>query len=240
MNFSVAVDFTASNGDPKHPKSLHHRSQNGENQYTTAIKSVGDIVQDYDADKKFPALGFGAKIPPRGQVSHEFFMNMSPDNPYVTGIDGILQSYYSSLQAVTLYGPTNFSPVIKHVAKFANAYQDGRQYFVLLIITDGIITDIDDTKKAIIKASSLPMSIIIVGVGNEDFRMMDALDSDKGLLASGGLKAERDIVQFVELRKFLSKEGRWSKERLADHVLFEVPKQLTGWMQMRGIKPLRA
>ena len=239
MNFSVAVDFTASNGDPKSPNSLHHRSKTGENQYTTAISSVGHIIQDYDADKKFPALGFGGKIPPRGEVSHEFFMNMSPSDPYVNGVDGILQAYFSSLQAVTLYGPTNFSPVIRHVAKFAKAYQDGRQYFVLLIITDGIITDLEETKQAIISASKLPMSIIIVGVGKEDFRMMDALDSDKALLKAGGNTASRDIVQFVELRKFVSQDGRWSKEKLADHVLFEVPKQLTGWMQMRGIKPLR-
>jgi len=26
------------------------------------------------SDKLFPALGFGAKIPPQGQVSHEFFL----------------------------------------------------------------------------------------------------------------------------------------------------------------------
>jgi hypothetical protein len=70
--------------------------------------------------------------------------------------------------------------------------------------------------------------------------MMDILDSDKGLMKAGSLTALRDIVQFVELRKFVSQDGRWSKERLADHVLFEVPKQLTGWMQMRVIKPLRA
>jgi hypothetical protein len=36
-------------------------------------------------------------------------------------------------------------------------------------LTDGIITDLDLTVAAIIRASSLPMSIIIVGVGNEDF-----------------------------------------------------------------------
>ena len=46
-------------------------------------------------------------------------------------------------------------------------FQDGRQYFVLLILTDGIITDLEATKMSIIKASNLPMSIIIVGVGNE-------------------------------------------------------------------------
>jgi hypothetical protein len=241
MNFSVAVDFTASNGDPKSPHSLHH-NQGGQadNQYSTAIRAVGDIIQDYDTDKQFPALGFGAKVPPTGQVSHEFFLNLRPDTPYVSGIDGILQAYYTSLQNVTLYGPTNFSPVINHVAKFANTYQDGRQYFVLLIITDGIITDMDETRNAIINASNLPMSIIIVGVGSEDFASMEALDSDKGLLRSGKRVAARDIVQFVELRNFVGLNGSWNREQLAKCVLAEVPKQLVGWMTMRGVKPLKA
>ena len=44
----------------------------GENQYTTAIRSVGDIIQDYDYDKQFPALGFGARVPPTGQVKKYF------------------------------------------------------------------------------------------------------------------------------------------------------------------------
>lgn len=34
------------------------------------------------------------------------------------------------------------------------------------------------TKAAIIDASSLPMSVIIVGVGNADFSNMQELDSD--------------------------------------------------------------
>ena len=55
MNFSLAVDFTASNGDPRDPRSLHFRDPTtGENQYTTAIRAVGDIIQDYDTDKQFP------------------------------------------------------------------------------------------------------------------------------------------------------------------------------------------
>ena len=33
------------------------------NQYTNAIRAVGDIVQEYDSDKQFPAYGFGAKLP---------------------------------------------------------------------------------------------------------------------------------------------------------------------------------
>ena len=55
-----------------------------------------------------------------------------------------------------------------------------QQYFVLLMLTDGVISDMNETKKAIIHASRLPMSIIIVGVGKADFSNMDILDSDDG------------------------------------------------------------
>jgi len=74
---------------------------------------------------------------------------------------------------------------------------------VLLIITDGVISDMADTKRAIVYASALPYSIIIVGVGSADFSAMDALDCDSGLLRDQeGHVAQRDIVQFVPFRSF--------------------------------------
>jgi hypothetical protein len=62
-------------------------------------------------------------------------------------ISGVLDAYRTCIRQVQLYGPTNFSSVINHVAKFAEAYQDGSQYFILLIITDGVITDMPRTKQ---------------------------------------------------------------------------------------------
>ena len=46
-------------------------------------------MQDYDSDKQFPVLGFGAKVPPRGNVSHEFYVNLT-DSPFCSGVDGNL------------------------------------------------------------------------------------------------------------------------------------------------------
>jgi hypothetical protein len=65
----------------------------------------------------------------------------------------------------------------------------------LLIITDGVITDINETLDAIVTASSLPLSIIIVGVGGADFSTMEFLDADRSALTSRGIRATRDIVQ---------------------------------------------
>lgn len=61
----------------------------------------------------------------------------------------------------------------------------------------------DQTRTAIVEASYLPMSIIIVGVGRADFSAMEFLDSDDKLLRSArGDVAARDIVQFVPFRDF--------------------------------------
>ena len=85
---TISIDFTASNGNPRNPDSLHYIQYGAMNQYELAIKSVGDIIEDYDSDKLFPTLGFGARIPPRGDVSHMFYVNGHPDNPYCERIGG--------------------------------------------------------------------------------------------------------------------------------------------------------
>jgi len=59
-----------------------------------------------------------------------------------------------------------------------------------------------------------------VGVGDEDFLMMQALDADKGRLKNGaGKVASRDIVQFVKYQDYQSK----GISGLAEQVLAEVP-----------------
>ena len=72
------------------------------------------------------------------------------------------------------------------------------------MLTDGAISDLDATLGAIVGASDLPMSIIIVGVGGADFTAMNLLDGDDGVLRAPGTKApaRRDIVQFVPFREF--------------------------------------
>lgn len=105
-----------------------------------------------------------------------------------------------------------------------------QQYFVLLLLTDGAVTDVEATREAVIRASHLPMSIIIVGVGGADFEAMEQLDADGGpLRARSGEAAARDIVQFVPYRRFQNVSGGWyqtwgrrPRKGQADSVLFSV------------------
>ncbi|ELR53296.1 Copine-1 [Bos mutus] len=239
INFTVGVDFTGSNGDPSSPDSLHYLSPTGVNEYLTALWSVGSVVQDYDSDKLFPAFGFGAQVPPDWQVSHEFALNFNPSNPFCAGIQGIVDAYRQALPQVRLYGPTNFAPIINHVARFAAQAANQRnasQYFVLLLLTDGAVTDVEATREAVVRASYLPMSVIIVGVGCADFEAMEQLDADGGPLHTrSGEAAARDIVQFVPFRRFQNAP----REALAQTVLAEVPTQLVSYFRAQGWAPFK-
>ncbi|XAR50393.1 hypothetical protein NMG60_11004704 [Bertholletia excelsa] len=236
LNFMVAIDFTASNGNPRLPDSLHYIDPSGRpNAYQRAILEVGEVLQFYDSDKRFPAWGFGAR-PIDGPVSHCFNLNGSSNYCEVEGIQGIMMAYTSALFNVSLAGPTLFGPVISTAAQIAGhaLATNEQKYFVLLIITDGVITDLQETKDALVQASDLPLSILIVGVGGADFKEMEILDADRGerLESSTGRVASRDIVQFVPLRDVQSGEIS-----VVQSLLAELPTQLLTYMRTRGIQP---
>ena len=81
-----------------------------------------------------------------------------------------------------------------------------------------------ETIEQIVKASKLPISIIIIGIGDSpELEKMEALDSDSRLLKDyNGNEATRDIVQFVKFNDFSSA----SKTTLEEEVLKEVPNQI--------------
>ncbi len=68
----------------------------------------------------------------------------------------------------------------------------------------------------------MPISLIIVGVGNGDFTVMRELDDDDcNLVDSKGRRTTRDLVQFVEFKSF-----RNNSVELAKEVLEELPRQV--------------
>eukprot|EP01135_Chromosphaera_perkinsii_P010266 Nk52_evm8s2085 gene=Nk52_evmTU8s2085 len=238
INLIAAIDFTASNGDPNKPNSLHY-SRGGVNQYHAALQAVTDVLNSYNHSGNIKAYGFGANMPQHflgGGVSHCFPLTGDPNNHDVVGVQGLIEAYHRVLNTVQLYGPTNFAEILRMASYYASPQsctQDRQQYTILLILTDGVITDMDMTMKAIVEASQLPLSIVIVGVGNADFTNMDILDGDEQRLRYNGVFASRDIVQFVPFRDYAGAH----KSRIAEVTLQEIPEQLTSFMKLRQIRP---
>ncbi|KAG6646184.1 hypothetical protein CIPAW_08G175800 [Carya illinoinensis] len=215
LNFMVADDFTASNGNPQNPDSLHYIDPSSQlNSYQKAIMEVGKVIQFYDSNRRFPAWGFGGKTFD-GTISHCFNLNGSAGSFEVEGVEGIMSAYASALHNVTLAGPTLFGQVIKRAAQIASksVSYNSKKYFVLLIITDGVLTDLQETKDALVKASDLPLSILIVGVGGADFGQMEVLDADKGqrLESSTDRVATRELYNLFQCEMFMVGRFLWSR-----------------------------
>ena len=235
INLTVAIDFTGSNGNPNNVNSLHYLGPNA-NQYETAIRACGDIVAYYDYDQKFPAFGFGGKFYGNQNVDHCFPLNCNPNDPEINGIDGILQAYRVVLNNTQLFGPTYFHYFIDRLnaqVKEDVARENYNNYNILMILTDGIIEDMDDTINSLVEASYLPISVIIIGIGNADFSNMDVLDADdEPLFDQSGRKADRDLVQFVPYKNFQN-----NGQKLAEQVLEEIPRQIVEYYQHKKIAP---
>ena len=240
INLDIAIDYTKSNKIPSDPTSLHYNNEKVENDYEKAIKSCGDIIAYYDSDELFPVYGFGGIPEGKKEVSHCFNINFSKNNePYIHKVENIIKFYKASLKKVKLSTPTYFSPVIKKIIEEINHdlinKKKENHYYILMILTDGIIKDMDETKDCIVEGSKLPLSIVIIGIGNADFTKMEILDGDENPLTnSSGEKRKRDIVQFVEFNKFKDKDLDNCGPHLAEDVLKESPRQVEEYYQFCG------
>ncbi|ORY31112.1 copine-8-like protein [Neocallimastix californiae] len=243
---SFAIDFTSSNGDKNLPTSLHYNSQDYDinnfftlNEYQKAISSIGYVLEPYDTSRYMEVYGYGGKFFNKNYVEFDCSLTGDPNNPSVLGVTGILNAYYNALQTAVLYGPTNFAPIIRKISEEAKKdlpppYQKNPlpKYNILTIITDGIILDMEKTKEAIIKASELPLSIIIIGVGNDKFESMQELDGDDKVLKYQNKSAKRDIVQFVPLSEYIN-----NPSLLAQETLREIPNQIMEFAEVYKYKP---
>ena len=236
---SIGIDFTGSNGHPLDKGTNHSIVEDDLNNYEKAILSCGNIVGFYDYDQLFPVFGFGAIIESsqNKNVSMCFNLNMS-NNPDIKTIDNVLKQYRECLikNKLSFAGPTYFSPLIRKVISRINKY-DLFEYHILMILTDGIIEeeDFQPTIDAIVEASFLPLSIIIIGIGDEDFKKMEILDGDTvPLVSSSGIRWKRDIVQFVPFSNFKD-----DPKKLAMEVLAEIPRQIVEYYRFKNLNPIQ-
>ena len=238
INLSIAIDFTASNLEPSDPKSLHYLSSYN-NQYEMAIKSCGNIIANYDYNKMFATYGFGGKFYGKQEVDHCFPLNGNENNPEIFGIDGVLKAYREALTKTKLHGPTYFHHFIEKINNKVLKQVEEKNfdiYHILMILTDGIIEDTDATINALVEASFLPISVIIIGIGNADFTNMNILDADDvPLYDDNDRKASRDLVQFVPFNKYKN-----DPIKLAEEVLEEIPRQIVEYYQHQNISPKKA
>lgn len=211
-NLILGVDYTKSNlytGEKTfNRKSLHDCTLI--NPYMEVIDVIGRTLERFDDDRIIPAFGFGDIFTTNLSV-FPFYPNKE-----CIGFEEVLQRYKEITPGIKLCGPTNFAPLIyKSIEIVRNAHN---AYHILVIITDGQVTNERETVKAIVDATSYPLSIICVGVGDGPWETMNEFD-DK-------LPARRfDNYQFVEFHKLKKKYCENFDAAFALHAMMEIPDQ---------------
>lgn len=105
MILQVIFDLIkGSNGSPSSSSSLHYidYQMSTPTQYQKVLRSIWGIISSYDADKKIPAFGFGAKISfpnlKTNGVCHSFPLNDNPKNPEIDGLNNLMNCYVNALK----------------------------------------------------------------------------------------------------------------------------------------------
>ncbi|XP_045163069.2 uncharacterized protein LOC123527573 isoform X1 [Mercenaria mercenaria] len=211
-NLIFGIDFTASNvhqGLKTYGgRSLHHLDILNPNPYQRVISILGETLESFDEDNLIPAFGFG------DVTTKDFGTFPFLSEGYCAGFQSVLSAYNGVAERVRLSGPTNFAPLIN---KAVDIVKNTRAYHILVIVADGQVTSEKATKQAIVQASYHPLSIILVGVGDGPWDMMEEFDD--------GLPSRKfDNFQFVDFNKIIS-EARNPEAAFALCALMEIPDQ---------------
>ena len=115
-------------------------------------------------------------------------------------------------------GPTTFAPMIYQAIEICKACP--RQFHLLVILTDGDVSDMEQDCKAIVDASNYPLAISAIGLGDGPFDKMKFFD-DK-------VKGRKfDNFQFVNMTEVEKKAAKKENPELvlATSLIQEVPSQ---------------
>merc|ERR1740138_1009255 len=214
----VGVDFTQSNEkmgkDTFGGRSLHDVSDKTVlNPYQQALSVIAKALWDFDDDHMIPVYGFGDSHT-RAQGIFSFHEGDKP----CKGLVATLNRYAEISASVQMWGPTSFAPLIRQAIKVV---RETNEYHILLILADGQVTHdhVAATTAAIVEASNYALSIVMIGVGDGPWDLMDRFDDE--------LPQRRfDNFQFVEFSRVFDRYPSEKRETaFAIHALMEVPEQ---------------
>ncbi|KAJ1267146.1 hypothetical protein BS78_07G034200 [Paspalum vaginatum] len=234
-NLILGIDFTKSNewtGKRSFGGQSLHRLGDTPNPYEQAITIIGKTLAPFDEDNLIPCFGFG------DATTHDYnVFSFHHDNSPCHGFEEVLACYKKIVPHLRLSGPTSFAPIVEAAVDIVD--RSGGQYHVLVIVADGQVTRSVDTRDSdlspqekstvdsIVMASSYPLSIVLVGVGDGPWEDMQKFD-DK-------LPArDFDNFQFVNFTSIMTRSAtaQQKESAFALAALMEVPIQYKATMEL--------
>ena len=219
----LSLDFCENNNNP----SLHDTKIN----YLNIFKYISNIISNYTR-YKFYLSGFNGKIKNAQSNKTVFNLNMNEKDSSVNTIDKVINFFNMCLEQNLIKPEKNnhLSSIIKKITNEIYKLYEIRYYNVSFIITRGVIeqNDIKKTLDAIIESSYLPLTIIIIGVGKNDYSQMKKILSKDKKYSSLGMEKMRNNVLFTSLIDDFSNNA----EKLIYWCLEELSKQMLDYYDL--------
>lgn len=212
----VGIDCTASNiftGRRSFGgRHLHDLSNRTLNFYEQVLSILGSIVNEFTRDGKFPVYFFGDNKSRDRAVRPLYSSRHGSDECH--GIEHALAEYRRKITKVGLSGPTSFRPLIDKTIEICKQKND---FHLLIIIGDGAMSDMEDTVRAIVEASNYPIAIVMVGVGDGDYKQYPS-DPWRGMKNLDDMIPQRRFDNF----NFIQYEKNMLPEEFAEQALEEL------------------
>eukprot|EP01080_Neovahlkampfia_damariscottae_P005672 gene5672-9493_t len=227
ISLMVAIDFSyGKNGTTqnKFHSPLDEEDTDFKDDFEESIKVIGSILDRYDSDHKYPVYGFGVKD------CDWFACNGNNQAPEVSGVDEILKVYKKASIAQRPAMKSKFAPTIQRAGIYSG--MTSKSYYILLIVTQGSIDDMNETISQILQASVNPLTIVIVGIGNNNFKKMIDLDQKEFVFKNKEKLGMRDIVHFFDFNLY-----KKSPQKLSQDVLHVIPNQIEEYVYIHKIPP---
>merc|ERR1712216_120406 len=145
---------------------------------------------------------------------------------------GILDAYAEIRQGPFIpSGRAGLSESINVVSNAARhdeqeKHESGRLYYnILVIFTAGEISDFKETQLALSRASTSPVSILIIGIGKQNFKKMRKLET-------GTDANTRNVMTFVDFNSVSN-----NIEKLEKGIMKKIPNQLVSYFWEKGKFP---
>ena len=231
LNIILGIDFSDSQKRINCSDSTHLKEDDQvSSQYEAGLTNLFNLLYDLNCKQEIPVYGFGGlktSSSPKARKEENmscFSITRNPTNYKVSSLTEVIDDYKKCILNNTLGGHANFAEIIQKAIGIAsfNQLQGDKEYTILVLLTDGIIQDLENTLNSIIEAANIPLSIIMIGIGDGDFESFENLDSQLGMYET----ARRDYVSFIAYRDFIEDTNQLKKK-----LMQEIPEQILEYVE---------
>ena len=209
---------------------------NSYNNYKKIINSIMNKISNYTKNEYF-MYGYGANLKNKylSNSLYKLIFNLNLEEDKSIHCENFNQKFDNCLNYIVPEKKVLLSLMIKKITKDIFQFYDEKFYNVLFIFARELTEDKDrqNTIDAFIESGYLPLTIIIIGEGKNNFENMKGLFSRKIKQSSKGMTKNRDNIIFISY----SDDFKENPELLSEWCLREISKQMLQFYKLSKCPP---